>query len=532
MTHRLIHAAPRRPGASPPGFTLMELMVSIALVLIVILGVNTVFRITSDTVNQGMALGAASRDHRALITVLNGDLQAGAFDNGPCLIIRSERMAAFRDAVEAQADRDGNAMTLDFDGDNSEGETTVPGETVSLTTLGGRNHRVDRLMFFATSLFRRQTGGGGSYIDDETSTEAYVWMGHVRQPNNRSVNTAQTGGTNAAYYNPGATTAANATGTDKNDNNLHATQWILGRSVILLREMPQGTFPPVKNNYTRETPIGSTPNLTPLSPPSQSADGQRLSWSRYDVAQTSISHFRNKISLYETYSFTDPNQYWWNLLSDERFVAFPYPDRPMTPYGVARTVPVLLPGCTQFAVEYAGDYLNQHPETGAIQGNYYEDGAGGVDGVVDFMVVNDLNAPYAGARTTRRIRWYGMPRNVDTSDDRPGVPMVRGQASDPNLLLDVVPLRDLLAVDGTDVGSDRNFFERDVNTDDPNHLRPAANYAATMPPGQRFVVAWGPNDLVKGSRTKPRMLRVTATVDEPRGRLTEGQTYEYVIDLP
>jgi hypothetical protein len=32
--------------------------------------------------------------------------------------------------------------------------------------------------------------------------------------------------------------------------------------------------------------------------------------------------------------------------------------------------------------------------------------------------------------------------------------------------------------------------------------------------------------------TKPKMLRFTVTVDDPNGRLTEGQTFEYVINLP
>ena len=550
-----MHSA-RRPE-NPAGFTLMELMVSIALVLIIILGVNTVFRITSDTVNGGMALASASRDQRAATAVLSADLHNAALEQGPCLIVRSERIGAFRNRADEQADRDATAvsgvLTVDLNGNNQEGETNAPGERVSVATLNNRNHRVDRLMFFRTGLFRRQTGSGGTYVDDETSTEAYVWIGHVRQPNNRSVNTAQTGGTNAAYYNPGAPDSDSTTAGDRNDNNRYATQWILGRSVTLLRETPLGTFPPTQNNYFDDVPISTTLNLSPLSPGtmSRAPNPQRFSWSRYDVAQTSISQFRNKVSLYasihETNPPSDPRMYWWNLLSDERFVAFPYPDRPMTPYGVARTVPVFLPGCTQFAVEYAGDYLKQNPETGVIEGTYLQ-GPSGVDGVVDFIVVPTdhpeyVNAPYVGSYKTdyrtRRVRWYGMPRNVDTSDDRVGVPMVRGQGPDPDRYLDVVPLRDILAtvsdpamLGGRDVETDRNFFERNTYRGETGYLPPAANYAATMPPDQKFVLAWGPSDLVKGSLTKPKMLRFTLAVDDPNGRLTEGQTFEYVVDLP
>ena len=53
-----------------------------------------------------------------------------------------------------------------------------------------------------------------------------------------------------------------------------------------------------------------------------------------------------------------------------------------------------------------------------------------------------------------------------------------------------------------------------------------------MPPDQKFVLAWGPSDLVKGSLTKPKMLRFTLSVDDPTGRLTEGLTCEYVVGLP
>src|SRR3954470_7628513 len=50
---------PRRSRVAPtavPGFTLIELMVSIALVLVLVLGVNAVFRMATETVGVGMAM--------------------------------------------------------------------------------------------------------------------------------------------------------------------------------------------------------------------------------------------------------------------------------------------------------------------------------------------------------------------------------------------------------------------------------------------------------------------------------------------
>ena len=41
-----------------------------------------------------------------------------------------------------------------------------------------------------------------------------------------------------------------------------------------------------------------------------------------------------------------------------------------------------------------------------------------------------------------------------------------------------------------------------------------------------YICAWGPND------PKPRMIRITLMIDDPAGRLNEGQTFEYVFELP
>ncbi len=63
-------------------------------------------------------------------------------------------------------------------------------------------------------------------------------------------------------------------------------------------------------------------------------------------------------------------------------------------------------------------------------------------------------------------------------------------------------------------------------------------------PEPEYTVAWQPpgtyeNFATAADRTdflpdppRPRMLRVTMTIDDPAGRLPTGQTYEYVVDLP
>ena len=536
-------------------FTLVELMVSIALVLILILGINAIFKMASDTINAGQALSTADRENRGAQGVLYNDFATGVFTDGPMLLIRSERAPAFRNREDELGDRDFAAAganvfnqdlairTIDLDGNNQEGENNVPGEVTHPLVYNSRNHRIDRVAFFATHMYRRQTGSESSsftrFIDDGVSNEAYIWYGHLDQPDFRTALTGSAG--RYSHDSPGELPK------DDNQNNFYATDWILGRSAILLRETP----PPGQNYFDYQLPTNGV-NLSPLEPGSESrqpANGvrDRMSWSRYDLAQTSIGAFRQVLLAHIARRGTaiDANDpVWYELLGGQwgvgggnaRFQGYPYPDRPLTPYGIARTVPVFVRGCTQFIVEYAGDYLAQNPNDGTI-GATYVDGPGGTDGQIDFIVVTEKAHPNATARRARRIRWYGMPRNTDGWNDTAAGPVIAGaQAgqSDPNLMRDVVPLRDVIiaAGDGSKIDDpSEGFFEHFERLD------PRPNYAALGavdpdPKGVRYYAAWGPAELARGSVVRPKMIRITMTVDDPNGRMSEGQTYEYIIDLP
>jgi hypothetical protein len=148
--------------------------------------------------------------------------------------------------------------------------------------------------------------------------------------------------------------------------------------------------------------------------------------------------------------------------------------------------------------------------------------------------VPELPRPGTGvtAQRVRRIRWYGMPRNVDEADDTAAGPTIAGAPAgdaDINFLRDVVPLRDVLLAEGKRIPDD--FFEHF------DRLDPRPNYAAIgavepNPKTVRYYAAWGPLEMASGSVVRPKMIRITMTVDDPNGRMSEGQTYEYVIDLP
>jgi hypothetical protein len=76
-------------------------------------------------------------------------------------------------------------------------------------------------------------------------------------------------------------------------------------------------------------------------------------------------------------------------------------------------------------------------------------------------------------------------------------------------------------------------FERsaDANPNSQKSPAPKANYAdlnaAGLQPGEHYTCAWGPNDTVK-----PSLIRIIVTLADPAGRLPDGQTFEFVINLP
>ena len=42
----------------------------------------------------------------------------------------------------------------------------------------------------------------------------------------------------------------------------------------------------------------------------------------------------------------------------------------------------------------------------------------------------------------------------------------------------------------------------------------------------KYVVAWGPDTV---DQPRPKMVRIIVTIDDPDGRIAEGQTFEYVF---
>lgn len=456
-----------RKSAIGNGFTLVELLVTCALVTVLMLACAQVFSIASKTIGGGQALGAAVRDAQAAQSVFARDFAAAASPTvSPAMYIVSSRVGAFRNANDQRTDVDGNIYTFDFDGDAATAEETIPAATYNF-----RNHRVDTVGFFALDKYARQTGNT-NLVDVDASREAWIWYGHLNLANNA-------GSWNANTH-PGS-------GDDStNPNNHYATQWALGRVAMLLKANPTNGFVP-----RTPTPGG---NLSPLTFGVVGGPYLPLIEFRYDLAQTTMADFRQIILATST-----PVAYYRMAFEDNntigRYRASAFQTRPLTPAAAAQQVPIFLPGCTQFIVEFAGDFMAQDgPTPGAPWDKNGDSNAGNdTDGVIDYV---------AG---TAQIRWYGYPR--DTNGD--GV--IRADQGD------VAPVQDTLRV--------APAFQEVL----PTGSLQAANYNyANATSLGTYVASWSP-----GETNRPKMIRITLVIDRPEaeGKLFDGQSFEYVFNV-
>jgi len=197
---------------------------------------------------------------------------------------------------------------------------------------------------------------------------------------------------------------------------------------------------------------------------------------------------------------------------------------------LSQTVPFFVGNCTQFIVEYAGDYLNQDPVTGDLvhgpqnhktgAGGSYDpknndvadmidpaDGSiltGNTDGQIDFYVDRTAGAT-ATANWVHKIRWYGLPRDVNGD----------GKVD----INDVVPLADVLASYNVKVNNKFTTasWEKELPTAQADYVNTPNSDAVNF----RYTCAWH-NDA-------PPMIRILMKIDDPTGKLQDGQWYEYVF---
>jgi prepilin-type N-terminal cleavage/methylation domain-containing protein len=276
-------------------FTLIEVMLSLAILLLLMVGMNQVFRTTSDAVRAGQELGELTRNSRAVRPVFFDDLRNCATDS-PAFIISSCIVPQYVNSSDANAGG------------------TLP---TSGCLLNNHMHRADQVSFFVRGLFKRKTANnpeGSSLFLNSTTTsdEAFIHYGHLRTLSNDGVD----------YIGPDDTSFGTS--------QPLAADWVLGRNLILLGDgknllgnnakdlagnpevySPPSSAMPGNMQMPQAWPASATPaNVLPLGSGSPSITGTEngvsytsannqtatVQTSRYDLAGVTMDQFRSIIS--------------------------------------------------------------------------------------------------------------------------------------------------------------------------------------------------------------------------------------------
>ena len=567
MSRLFLHSRRRRTI----GFTLIEVMISVAIVLVLMLGINYVFSTSAKTISVGMATTGVNREIRGARKVMESDFaNAIPAEEMPALMIHNEVIYAWKDKQDKLADADGDPSTFDVDGApgdeyNLGGTNPATWAAANLPGLFNyRRHRIDRIAFFVrngTEPYRRQTGDDNTYVSNVTSSDAWVQYGLLRLADNSDL----------AYWKPGARgDKAGGVFPDEqaNQNNFFAMQWILGRKLMLLADpaaLPQRTtFIAAATN----TPAGSllginfaaqaqrTTATTPQafnreSPPYATPTPWRPEESRVDMvgvypigaatAGSPMQRMRARFVALGASAYwndSDPTTTTPNTNRDRRFFndpaaglsinylswAKPFVNKsnfaaslPNQTRETALTTPIFLRGVTQFIVEFAGDFYDQgtaaNPEP---------------LGTIDYVEVPNPS----GSGVATQIRWYGLPRETDgiagigPADTRPLMGNLGGVRNEPFIAGTTTP------APARWVGG--STTPTNLTPEKPRQVATAPYVFAWSPTaGTLPVAAVGAGPSTPGDPTfiRPSLIRITMELMDPNGRLADGQRIELVFRL-
>ena len=551
-------------------FTIIEVLISIAIALLLILGINQVFSIAQQTSGAGTtALGQVEAARGAQAVFQTDFNNAVTGPDSPGIVIVSEPVYAYRNRQDLLSNRSTAANAVQFINDpvNTNNSTGIQ---QSLTATNSRVHRIDRIMFFTRGTAPRQTSDAPGLTSPTAWLESFVWFGHLALPRNYQYNQQHqpysgpipnypNPFTSGDFRNPGDPGTNPQAATTYNPNNYFASDWVLGRMPIVLVPFATPNSAGTAETTMAAPTVGSTPltimavnNTSPAQAFQETAQGQLTAvtpvWplysSRYDMAFTSIDGMRQALAnIPTTNNFSRPA--WWQHLSgvvvqppgnfpfDVRYEADSLPLRPPqqpTPPTqqqlgqwasavAARQAPMFLRGCSQFIVEFAGDFITQDNNPNSV--NFGKPVLNGAqpDGEIDFTV-----SVLPSGEKVKRIRWYGFPRDIG-SPPTPNAPQPAG-TPDGHITWqdDVVPVRDV----SNQINGGPYPFERWVNTTLPQR-NDYAFPVNQVQVGSQYICAWGwdtPNVL------RPKMIRITIALDDPSGRLNGEQYFEYVFNLP
>ncbi len=547
------------------------------------LGYSATGNIDSSDNNSGMApLVLPSSQYRGAPFLTISNFRIATYRNqadyngaiNPPVLTASNLTPAASTAIRTVRDSDG-----------------VTQRTLPLYEYGLRNFRTDTIGFFGLGDFKTQTGSvtTATYQDDGVNSDAaYIQYAQLRvfDGNPASLGFSRGHGHPGSFLTPTNTP-------EQNKNNRFAEQFMLGRVQNLLIEpedyynsasVGAATTPtemykyktivaggdvtkPVffaRRNWDAPTDVSplmtasnNRPTLTPLNiasliycyKPSANINqivdmkdvvgggtGQTAVFgARSDVFGAGLEELRKRCEFMvdtDTTSVPAAGSEWHSTLNSswvDRFIVNPYSAMSSTAGNLqfdARSMGQrqhLLAECnTQFIVEFAGDFVTQNSATGAPAG-----GAATPDGIVDFVIVNNV----------RQVRWYGMPRDVDNDGTIPG-PGNAARLTSP----DVIPLCDFAGTrNGSGSQPTSSAFETHIppitSGSNADYLKVFTEPAGD-PDDTSYVCVWGPNEFktgtVVGTETYysvPQMIRFVIEIADPKGRLAEPVTQEYVFPV-
>lgn len=507
-------------------------------------------------------------------------------ERAPFLIISNIRVPTFLTAQDEKnmlvTPSDTNWVT------RSQEIRTIDGTSsyVPLFSYGERNFRVDTVNFFIRGDFTRQTSNSGTIVPDSVSSnDAWVYYGHGRIFT--GVNPASIDEIGNGYANPGIDQTS---GGQENRNNRFASQFLLSRMQMLLIQtkdpddgssgsLPMGVYSDlgtpmyhIYSNWVYNNSNGSTqprrtskspfstqtfviregavqqPSTSPPSPdwisqytdepsPSvSSGDALRLDHARTDIAGVGRQEAMEQIERVALNTAQVP--FWHDGImgtnTSTRFAVNPFPTRPFNAKKAGQRSQILTDSCSQFIVEYAGDFIAQ-TATGTLD-TTAANGGQSPDGTIDFVIDSD---------NIRQVRWYGMPRDVD------GDGKIAGRNNNNRFTSpDVVPLRDIrgamapfekITLDNSYVGgiylqaSTEQYYMDVSNGIGTTEYAQGTNTFNNIVDGSEYLCAWSPLDMDKTSATYagvPSMLRFIVELRDPAGRLKDPTIQEFIFAIP
>jgi len=575
-----------KPPRSGVGFTLVELMISILLAAILMLGVNAIFKVSAATVGQGMAISSDMQNLRAAQNMLENDFKGMMpSSQSPGLIINSSRIWAYLDGPQNVSTSAGTAQ-ITYPGDATSyngvfGAGDMPSApSYPAAQCNDRSHRTDILAMFANGTFSRQTGQladttvtyGPTYKGHLQSNQAFISYGHAMRPNLSQFYSLQL---------PGESTYPGFNG----DQSM-ARKWVLARNAMLLVS-PSGNIVDSYGNIQEYAVNSANPFYSWGTNSGSNYSSSHANVYRVcDVAGTTASAMKTLIAATPGWA---EGLYWTHAAGPQvprTYVGLSYPfvynSQPFTyglnnawffwPSGTTAGSPIitmnsfveqlnqssnmLVPGCTQFIVEFAGDYVAQDGTTGITKGNY-------PDGNIDYRVDDSSGL--------KSIRWYGLPRDVDgsgqvyfnqTTGRQRGILPVKDfllpyqPPSPPTAPNPTVPPDQLTKV-FTAGQQPWYFFEKGSSLSNPSGNCPAlagqtptsatpSNYGVAETAGglnedAHYTCGWSAAEvaisytnpgtgLTQTVNLLPKLIRVTMRIDDLNGR-APGQTIEFIFPV-